>query len=70
MSVLARNPHKWLAREISYETGRRRRKARSQSREQRGVSDRQGKATVRERPLLKEKLGLVDPEAGSASARE
>ena len=37
--------------------------------EQKGVSDSQGKATVREKQLLKEELGLVDPEAGSASAR-
>ena len=67
LSVFARNPHKGLAREISYEIGRRRGKARSQSIEQRRVSDRQGKVTVRERQLLKKELGLVGPEAGSAS---
>ena len=48
---------------------KRRRKARSQSSQQkRGVSDSQGKATVREKQLLKEELRLVEPEAGSASA--
>ena len=42
LSVLARNPHKGLTREISYETGRRRMKARSQGREQKkGVERRQ-----------------------------
>ena len=47
MSVLARNPHKGLAREISYETGRRREKARSQGNQQkREVINRQGKTTV------------------------
>ena len=55
--VLARNPHKGLAREISYETGRRRGKTRSQSSQQIGVSDSQGKATVRERRLLKRGFG-------------
>ena len=48
----ARNPHKGLAHIISYETERRRGKARSQSSEQIGVSDSQGKATVREREVL------------------
>ena len=37
--------------------------------EQRGVSDSQGKVTVRERRLLKEELGPVDPEARSANTR-
>ena len=67
LSVLERNPRKWLARENSYET-RRLGKARSQGSEQRGVSASQGKATVRGRQLLKE-LGHVGPEVGSASAR-
>ena len=70
LSVLVRNPHKVLVREISYETGRRRENAMSQSSQQkRVVSDSLGKATVRERWLLSEELGPVDPEAGSASAR-
>ena len=37
--------------------------------EQRGVSDSQGKVTVRERWLLREELGPVDREARSASVR-
>ena len=67
LSVLARNPHKEIAREISYETERRR-KARPQSRKQE-------LATVRERRRSEggsywmRSLGLVGPEAGSASAR-
>ena len=69
LSVLTRNPHKGLARETSYEAGRRRGKVRSQNSEKRGVSDGQGKATIRERPLLMENFGLVDPEDGSASER-
>ena len=70
LSVLARNSHKGLSREISSETGRRRGKARSQgSQQKRGVSDSQKKETVREKQLLKEKLGPVDLETGSASAR-
>ena len=61
---------KGLAREISCETGGRRGKARSQSSQQKkGVSNSQGKATVRERRLPSEELGPVDPEARSASAR-
>ena len=70
LSVLARKPHKRLAREISNETGRRREKSKvSSGQQKRGVSDSQGKATVRGRQLLKEELGLVDPEAWSASSR-
>ena len=69
LSVLARNPDKVLAREISCETGKRQGKARSQSSEQRRVSDSRERATVRKRQLLKEELGLVEPEAGSVSAR-
>ena len=69
-SRLVRNPHKGLACEISYETGRRRGKARSPgSQQKRGVSDSLERAIVRERQQLKEELGLVDPEAGLASAR-
>ena len=60
---LGAHPHKGHARKISYETGRRQGKARSQSSEQIAVSDSQGKATVRERRLLKEELGPGYPEA-------
>ena len=67
--VLARNPYKGLAPEISYETGRRWGKARFKGNQRKnGVSDSRGKATVRERRLLSVKVGPVDPEAGSASA--
>ena len=65
LSALERNPHKGLAREISYETGRRRGKARPTEKR----SDCQEKATVRERRLLSKVLGPVDPEARSASAK-
>ena len=62
LSALAWNSHIGLAREISYEIGRRRGKARFQSNQQkRGISDSRGKVTVRERQLLKEELGLEDP---------
>ena len=69
LSALARNWQEGLAREISYETGRRPGKARSEIREQRGVNDSQGKATVREKQLLEEELGPVDLEAESVSTR-
>ena len=70
LSVLVRNPHRRFVRKISYETGRRRGKARSQgSQQKRAVSDSRGKVTFRERRLLSEELGPVDPEAESASAR-
>ena len=50
LSGLAQNLDKGLAREISYETGRRRGKARSQSCQQKiWVSDSQGKAMIKER---------------------
>ena len=62
--------HDGLASEISYEIGRRRGKeGPREMNEQGGVSNSQGNATVRERQLLKEELGPVDPEAGLASAR-
>ena len=68
-SVLVRNSYKGLAREISYVTGRRQGKTRTQSSGQMGVTDSQGKATVSERQPLKEELWLVDQESGSASAK-
>ena len=68
--ALKRNPHKGVAREISCETGRRRRKARSQTSEQKKAVNRsRGKATVRERRLISEQLAPVDSEARSANAR-
>ena len=60
LSVLVRNPHKVLD-EISYKIGRRQRKARSQNSQQIGVSDSQGKLTVRERWLLKQGVGTCEP---------
>ena len=73
LSVLARNTHKGLAREISYETGRRRGKAKSQSSQQQsteeGSQQKSGKAAVREGRWLSEELEPVDPEAGLAKAR-
>ena len=57
-------------REISYETGRRRGKTRSQgSQQERGVCVSQKKVTVRERRLSSEELGLGDSEARLANAR-
>ena len=50
-------------RKISYETGRRRGKARSQGSQQIGVSDSQGKARVRERWLLKWGVGICEPKS-------
>ena len=70
LSALARNAQKVLACEISYETGKRWEKARFQSNQQNiGVSDSQGKATVRERELLKEQLAPEVPEAELDSSR-
>ena len=70
LSVLARNPHKGLAREISCETRKSRVKARSQSSQQkRAVNRRRGKVTVRDRRVLSEEVGPVDPEAGLANMR-
>ena len=69
-SVLVRNPHKWLSREISYETWRRQGKARSQgSQQKRAVNRSWGKVTVRERQLLSKELGPEEPETGSVSVR-
>ena len=62
LSVLARIPHKWLSWKITFKTGRRREKARFQNR-------RKELATVGERRLLSEELGLVDPEARLANTR-
>ena len=45
LSVLARNSHKELAREISHETGRRRGKARFQRSEQKKAVSRRGQST-------------------------
>ena len=70
LSALERNPYKGLACEISYKTGRRRGKARSQGSQQMiGVSDSRWKVTVRERRLPSEELGPVDSKAWSANAR-
>ncbi len=44
LSVLARIPHKGLVREISYETGIRRGKARSQGNEEKAVNRREQKS--------------------------
>ena len=69
-SVLARNPKKGLAREISYETGRRRGKAKSQDSQQKKAVNRSwGKVTVRKRWLPSEELWPVDSEARSTNTR-
>ena len=66
--VLVRNPHKGLALEILYETGRRWRKARTQgSQQKRAVNRRRGKVTVRDRC---KDLGTVDSDAGLVNVRE
>ena len=76
LSVLARNTHKGIAREISHETGRRRGKPRSQSRteqsrteqgsqQERAVDRSLGKPMVRERRLL----GPVEQKAGLSNVR-
>ena len=68
--VLARNPHKGPTRKISFETGRRQGKVRSLgSQQKRAVNGSWRKVMVRERGLLSEKLGPVDPEAGLANVR-
>ena len=68
LSILAWNPHKGLAREISYKTGRRRgrsQKRRNQSTEQ-GSRQKLEEADGRERWLL----GPADPEVRLANVRE
>ena len=63
LSVLTRNPHKGLAHEISYETGRRRRKAKSKK---------EAEQSSRQKRIVKrreQELGPVDLEAGLAYVR-
>ena len=66
-SVLARNPHKGRAFEITYETGRRRVKATSQGSEQKKAVSRRGQSTKVKR--REQELGPVDSEAGLANVR-
>ena len=69
LSVLARNPHKGLAREISHETGRERGKqgprAVERRRQNRAVDRREQSVEVGGSRLL----GCVDPEAGFSKVR-
>ena len=69
LSVLARNLHKGLVHEISYETGRRRGKLRSQGSQQIGVSNSQKGSGQKKAAAEARSWGLGDPEARSASAR-
>ena len=69
LSVLARNPHKGLVREISHQIGEKTREGKvpelsteERSQQKRAVNRSRGKATVRERRMLSEELGPVDPE--------
>ena len=75
LSVLARNPHKGRAHEITYETGRRRGKARSQGRKQKKAVNRTGQSaeggSPQKRTLKRreQELGPVDSEVGLANVR-
>ena len=64
LSVLAWNPHKGLTREISYETGRRREKARSPGSQQKKVVSDGKRKEAAERWV-----GPVDQECRSTSGR-